>query len=277
MTHPLLKIADDQDAVILSMSRAVAQPKRTKPAPVRHPVHAMCLAMSEVYQYEPNAAAQQPAAAEIAAETLAEDAADSAAVAAPDADGWVPFECTPTSVCPVAECEVEIRLRDGTHRTPSETDTKAPPYWCLWNHVECGVDVVAYRIIKPAAAPAQPADQDRYRDGWRKDSEIPAVDRTGLWHYDNPAYGGQPDAAGVLIYFDLPGVYRRAPEDAQPGDKYDERRYWRPNTGVQPVADAARVEIRLQNGEVEECFADDTCWGLGHSTVTHWRLSREQK
>lgn len=42
------------DPQITSHSRAIAQPKRQPtPAPVRHPVHPMCLAMSEVYQHVP--------------------------------------------------------------------------------------------------------------------------------------------------------------------------------------------------------------------------------
>ncbi len=55
MTHNLLRPTDGQDAVILQHSRAIGAPKRaTPPARVRHPVHPMCLAMTEVYRYEPD-------------------------------------------------------------------------------------------------------------------------------------------------------------------------------------------------------------------------------
>lgn len=54
-THPLLRATDGQDAMLLRHSRSIGAPKRVAaPARVRHPVHPMCLAMTEVYRYTPD-------------------------------------------------------------------------------------------------------------------------------------------------------------------------------------------------------------------------------
>ncbi len=69
----------------------------------------------------------------------------------PDADGWIPFECTATSVCQVPDgLEFEARLRDGRIM-------KGVSPWLDWGRLYkegSAGDIVAYRILTPK--PAEP-------------------------------------------------------------------------------------------------------------------------
>jgi hypothetical protein len=78
-----------------------------------------------------------------------------AALRSPDADGWIPWA---GGECPVPTGTAgEARLRSGA--SPHRWDMTA----FQWHHAGVPADIVAYRITKPAPAPAKP-EPDAF--GW---------------------------------------------------------------------------------------------------------------
>lgn len=136
----------------------------------------------------------------------------------PDADGWIPFECTGISGgCPVPTgIQFEGRFRDGRVSMNPRSDN-------LWQLLSSGrksnLDIVAYRILpaKPAALP-----------GWRKGPDVPASERVGMWFHWNPNHiSGSPanPASSKLTMFSPVFLYRPAPPGVREGDAYDPALY----------------------------------------------------
>jgi hypothetical protein len=132
----------------------------------------------------------------------------------PDADGWIPFECTKDSVCPVPN-DVDFEAKDRAGRT-FKNDRNA----ALWGHGSghpC--DAVAYRILpaKPAAIP-----------GWRRGPDVPESERKGLWFVRTPG-SARPRVPVALpadeLFFDPNCEYRPAPPGVKEGDAYEPALY----------------------------------------------------
>lgn len=69
-------------------------------------------------------------------------------------DGWIEWK---GGECPVEpDAVVEVRMRDG--RTATFDDGAVDEFW--WGNDGCSVDILAYRIVKPAAEPSTPVAPD---------------------------------------------------------------------------------------------------------------------
>lgn len=133
----------------------------------------------------------------------------------PDADGWIPFECTKDSVCPVpGGTSFEIKLRCGEYFDATGLTHIRWLALALESHRE----IVAYRILnaKPAALP-----------GWRRGPDVPYDERnSGLWFFrlagDKLVIPAEP--AGKKSW--SPDCeYRPAPPGVREGDAYSPALY----------------------------------------------------
>jgi hypothetical protein len=133
----------------------------------------------------------------------------------PDADGWIPFECTKDSVCPVPEgVEFEARMRDGGTFKSRNGSGKGDISWQLLGIGLTAGDFVAYRILKPAALP-----------GWRRGPDVPESERkSGLWFVHNQ-FGIQWAKPASACSWSSDCKYRHAPPGVREGDAYNPALY----------------------------------------------------
>ncbi len=134
----------------------------------------------------------------------------------PDADGWIPFECTMGSVCPVpVGVEFEVRFGNGNILP----NIREPISWRLLSDgVPCSGDAVAYRIL-----PAKPATIA----GWRRGPDVPESERkSGLWFMRFVGgYDSDATPAWQLLFKDIDTLYRPAPPGVKEGDAYSPALY----------------------------------------------------
>jgi hypothetical protein len=209
------------DPLLLLHSAAVGAPKRAKPVTGPQPTHPMCAAMGRAYwAVEDVRVAWRRDGVTITATVTREapkcDLATTLPIKSqPDADGWIPFECTRFSVCPVPNgVEFEARMRDGAVFKSRNGSGRGDISWQTLGGSSTGGDFVAYRILpaKPAALP-----------GWRKGPDVPEAERVGLWFY----CGSSLSLAerGNTLRFCSNLEYRPAPPGVLEGDAYSPALY----------------------------------------------------
>jgi hypothetical protein len=213
----------EDDAAALRQSRIVAfdaiarrAPREPAPTPYEVAVYAF---ECEDHSIQQPAKLSNAAIAKLAYDVLADNlnATSGAALVGtkpqPDADGWIPFVCTATSVCPVPpDVDFEIRTR-GNVEVYDRRDA------IIWRIASTGepwdCDVVAYRILpaKPAAIP-----------GWRRGPDVPESERKGgLWFAR--AAGGWYSHACAPENWKPSYEYRPAPPGVKDGDPYSPALY----------------------------------------------------
>jgi hypothetical protein len=233
----------EDDAAALRQSRIVAfdanarAEKRKAPAVPK--THSMCAAMGRAYwAAEDVRMAREPAVPADAVSHrpgdppmggLAELAADLGAESQesrrlrfqqdfkqpqPDADGWIPFECTRGSICPVPpDVDFEIRTRGNVE----VYDRRNEIIWRLTSTGEpWGCDVVAYRILpaKPAALP-----------DWRRGPDVPESERkSGLWFVKGTGWFSKAELVRCM-HWNNACEYRPAPPGVKEGDAYSPALY----------------------------------------------------
>ena len=174
------------DESIVRQSRIVAfdatQRAEKRKAPAAPKTHPMCAAMGRAYWAAEDVrmanapAVLQPNAShamhEVVAEVrkLVDEACGIPTKPQPDADGWILFEGTKDSVCPVPEgVDFEMRDRKGTIRSTKgyPVHSIVPRGLLFWQFTgePWPCDTVAYRIILPAKPAALP--------GWRRGPDVP--------------------------------------------------------------------------------------------------------
>lgn len=161
------------------------------------------------------------------------------------ADGWIEWK---GGECPVEpDAVVEVRMRDG--RTATFDDGAVDEFW--WGNDGCSVDILAYRIVKPAEPSAPVAEPARWL--------IYSREHNAFWRADRAGY------TGVLA---TAGRYTRADAEANCRMR-DPQRDGSPSEILlaAPEAIAALEAENAKLREVLEFYADEFnhCDGPGGS------------